>query len=108
MRAVTTVKPDEHGLTAPVLSKRKANLEAAARMIKAIDVIMPLAQSRDNIDTTNIYTSRKQLDHKFDDAYKDDYVDLKELAEILYNQLDMLIKKSGFKTGVKRYLQKKN
>ncbi len=82
MKAVTTVQPDEFGLRAPALSKRKASLDSAIKKFETIKNACNFAEERGlNVreirsDMNDVYTQ-----YFSDNGHKDDYVSLNEYLD---------------------------
>ena len=82
MTKVTTVKPDEHGLRAPVLSKRKANLDNALKKFETIKNACKFAEDR-GLDVKEIRGNMNDAYTQFyaDRGHETDYLDLNQYLD---------------------------
>ena len=82
MKKVTTVKPDEFGLRAPGLSKRKANLDSAIKKFNDIKDACKTAEAR-GLDVKEIRSSMSNFYTQFysDRGHETDYLDLNQYLD---------------------------
>ena len=82
MKAVTTVKPDEYGLTAPGLSKRKANLDSAIKKFDTIKNACKFAEDK-GLDVREIRGAMNDAYTQFyaNRGHETDYLDLNQYLD---------------------------
>lgn len=82
MKKVTSVKPDENGLTAPVLSNRKANLDSAIKKFETIKNACNTAEDR-GLNVKDIRSSMNDHYTQFyaDRSHETDYQDLNQYLD---------------------------
>jgi hypothetical protein len=82
MKAVTTVEPDEFGLRAPALSKRKANLDSAIKKFETIKNACKFAEDR-GLDVREIRGNMNDAYTQFyaDRGHETDYQDLNQYLD---------------------------
>jgi hypothetical protein len=82
MKKVTQVEPDEHGLTAPGLSKRKANLDSAIKKFGIIKNACNTAEER-GLNVSDIRGSMSNFYTQFysDRGHETDYLDLNQYLD---------------------------